>query len=473
MKHAADSRTVIAALALALIPVAFSACSSIPDYDYEHSDVERALWTQVSEERAAQRVRHLETLGPRMGGTDSGNRAAAYLLRQFSAYGLDARIVEDSPLMSHAEHNWSVTAENANGEMLELGRAWPYGFSPTSTGSARIALTQGDGHALLAHELDRDSSAADVPILLIDGNTTEGGEYPRVLHLRGDNRSRRPVFGISAAEGAWLREHMEAGVTISWNLVAELVEAAPQTVVARIPAANPSRRGYFLFCAHGDSDAGGPGANDNGSGEAIVLEIANAWGTALRSKTIAPPPRELRFAIWGSEIHSTKDYLERTLDGDQEILGVLNYDQSGFGSTDDLLYIEPDDLPANGSLVRAMLEVLEQYSGTPGFPERWATVPSQGGTDSYVFSDSSYFKSQGRPAVTLFASAWDRADTLKRTPGMPGESWNDGNEVHIDYDVYYHSAGDTAANTTDLEPFNMGWSARVGLLGSLRWLSRL
>lgn len=473
MKQAAENRSTITTLTLGLITFTIGACSSPPAYDYEHRDVERALWTRVSEERATQRVRQLEAIGPRMGGTESGDRAADYLVRQFSAYGLDVRIVEDSPHWSHAENSWQVSAENASGETLELARAWPYGFSPSSSGSAKLALSPSSDHALLAESLDRDSSSAEVPLLLVDGYTTEGGDYPRVLHLRARHEAKRPAFGVSSEEGVWLREHLEAGVTVSWELDAKIVEASPRTVVARIPAADPSSSGYFLFCAHGDSDAGGPGANDNGSGEAIVLEIASAWATALRAKSIAPPPRELRFAIWGSEIHSTDDYLERTLAGDQEILGVLNYDQSGFGSTQDLLYLEPDDLPANESLVRVMLEVLEQYAGTQGFPERWATVPSQGGTDSYVFSESSHFKKRKLPALTLFASAWDRAETLERTPDMPGESWNDGDEVHVDYDVYYHSAGDTAAHTTDLEPFNMGWSARVGLLGSLRWLSRL
>ena len=74
--------------------------------------------------------------------------------------------------------------------------------------------------------------------------------------------------------------------------------------------------------------------------------------------------------------------------------------------------------------------------------------------------------------MTLYASAWDRLGQLERTAGMPGESWNDGDEVSIDYDVYYHSAGDTPANTTDKEPFNMGWSARVGLVACWRWLNR-
>ena len=56
---------------------------------------------------------------------------------------------------------------------------------------------------------------------------------------------------------------------------------------------------------------------------------------------------------------------------------------------------------------------------------------------------------------------------------MPGESWSDRDVVSVDYDAYYHSAGDTPENTTDKEPWNMGWCARSALLGARRYLEEL
>ena len=75
--------------------------------------------------------------------------------------------------------------------------------------------------------------------------------------------------------------------------------------------------------------------------------------------------------------------------------------------------------------------------------------------------------------MTLFTSAWDSPEEHPRTPGMPGESWSEREVVRVDYDAYYHSSGDTPENTTDLEPWNMGWCARVGLLTVDRWLYSL
>jgi len=164
--------------------------------------------------------------------------------------------------------------------------------------------------------------------------------------------------------------------------------------------------------------------------------------------------------------------------GEGELLGVINYDQAGFGSGADQINVEPDDLEGNVALVRLLVAVMADHApkelGAPGeFPARWATNKSLGGTDSYCFSGSEYFRERRRPSVTVFASAWGAPASHPRTRGMPGESWSDAEKVSVDYDAYYHSSGDTPENTTDKEPWNVAWCARVGLLGAARYLEAL
>ncbi|MFT5475592.1 MAG: hypothetical protein ACI8Y8_000924, partial [Planctomycetota bacterium] len=357
--------------------------------------------------------------------------------------------------------------------VIDLERAWPYGFSPSAKGRALLGLEPQAGAAWLCQRTPRRARDGDGPALtLVDGQATPGGEWPVVRHLGRGDGNPAPVFGLSEPDGAALRAALAAGerVEIEYELSARIQRARPRTVVASLPARAGAAPGFLLFCAHGDSDAGGPGANDNGSGEAIVLEIATAWSRAVASGCVPAPAREVRFALWGSEIASTRHYLKRIEEGQTPLLGVVNFDQAGFGSGADLLFMEPDELPGNKVLIEHMLSVLEDHRGQDGFPERWATNPSQGGTDSYVFSSSRSFRETPRPALTLYASAWDHAQEVPRSPQRPGESWNDADVVHIDYDIHYHSAGDLPANTTDLEPWNMGWIARVALLGTRRWL---
>jgi hypothetical protein len=447
--------------------------------------LEARLAAGVSAERAARRVRELCALGARMGGTRSGGRAATYLREAFEQIGLEVRVVTDPPRRCHEETSWSVTATPQGGEPFALASAWPYGFSPGAQGSAALGLEPAAGGAWLASRPPRLRGEDAPALVLVDGATSADGRFPVVRHLRGRAAQEVPHFGLSRSDGERLRALLaaRAAVTIDFALEAQIREASPLTVVARLPGRAPRSESWsedhLLVCAHGDSDAGGPGADDNASGVAAVLEVAQAWSEAVAAGVVPAPQREVRFAIWGSEIHSSRAYLERRGAEDGELLGVINFDQAGFGSGADRVFVEPDDLPANRGMTRTLLAVLGDHAPTgegaaPGaFPREWASVRSLGGTDSYVFSASPAFRQRGLPSMTVYTSAWGDPAEHARTAGMPGESWSDRDVVAVDHDVYYHSAGDTPENTTDREPWNTAWCARVALLGARRFLEGL
>ncbi len=427
----------------------------------------------VDEQRMTARVHELVRLGPRMGGTRSGERAVELRTRVFRAMGLSVERVIGPERWCHEEDSFSVRA-HIDGEAFTLEHAWPFGFSPSARGRARVVLEpEPDACLLTERSPTRRGRSEDLLVHLVDGHTTPDGTWPQARAIRRGHP--HPVFGISRGEGARLREAVLAGglVEVEFELESTIVESRSITVVATLAAREGAPPGYLLFCAHGDSDSGGPGANDNGSGEAIVEEIARVWALSVEEGRVPAPPREVRFAVWGTEIASTRDFLKNVAADGGPLLGVVNYDQSGFGSGAEQLNVEPDDLPANEAFVRLLVEVLTDHAGEPGFPPRWATNKSLGGTDSYVFSGSETFRTDSRPAVTIFTSAWDRAALHPRTPGMPGESWSDRDVVSVDYDNFYHSAGDLPENTTDREPWNMGWCARLGLLGAMRWLDAI
>lgn len=464
---------------LALLGLCLAACSLPTSTEPSPLEREARLAARVQAERAADRVRALCRLGPRMGGTPSGDAAAEFLAQAFADHGLEVRVDLDPPVHAHWETSWSLEARASGGETRALASAWPWGHSPSAAGTAKLALEDRAAGAWLAAEAVRGEVLAAV--VLIDGEVTLDGNWPVVQHLRGSH-AHVPHFGISAADGQWLRERLARGETleIEHALVAQTVEAPARSVVARLPGRASSAGAWsaehFLVCAHGDSDSGGPGANDNASGVAALLEVAAAWSEAVAEGTIEPPEREVRFAVWGTEIHSSRAYLERCAAAGERILGVLNFDQSGFGSTADRVFVEPDDVPNNVPLARALLGVLADHaprgrSDVPAeFPREWASVPSLGGTDSYVFGPDGR-GAVGVPSMTVYSSAWGRPQEHPRTPEMPGESWRERESVEVDYDLHYHSAGDTPQNTTDREPWNAAWCARVALLGARRFLA--
>lgn len=425
----------------------------------------------TQESRAARTVRELVELGPRMGGTPSGDRAVRYLTGAFDGMGLASSVLNEDDKLVHWEESWSLVAEfegQSAPEPYTLKRTWPYGFSPAAKGRAQVRIDATDGQVGLFESFHRPRrNGPALPIALVDGYNSARGDWPKLRPLRTSARNRYPVFGISAEDGAVLRKALagDLAVHLTYELDAHIEKRPSKSVEAILPARADAPPGYFLVCAHGDSDAGGPGANDNASGVAIVLEMARAWKAAVDAGTCAAPARQIRFVIWGTEIKSTREYLDAHLAREDAppLLGVLNFDQAGFGAGAEQLNVEPDDLAGNQVFVQAATRMMDANLGVPGFPKRWATNKSLGGTDSYVFSGSKHFREHKLPAVTLSTSAWDKAEEHRKTEGMPGESWRDRDRVTVDYDPYYHSAGDRPETTTDVEAHNMIWCARVGM----------
>jgi len=430
-------------------------------------EAERELAWRISEPRMVAAVRQLVALGPRMGGTQSNDASAAWLAEQFEYAGLEVRVRDDAPQRFHEEDGWEVSV--VGGDTLEA--AWPQGGSPSADGSGQLSITPGPGLVCLTSERPRPDAVEGCLAVLHDSRTGASG-WPQVGGLRGEWTI--PVFGISKEEGEMLRALVaeEPAAEMRVKLVSRMGEARPKTVIGTIPGVDRSRN--LLFSAHGDSDAGGPGADDNASGAAVVLEIARAWAEAIQMGLLETPPYDVRFAIWGSEISSTRDYVGELLESDDMPEAVINFDMPGYGTWRDAIYFEPDEVPANRGLILLLRAIADDHLGAAGFPERFASNSSQGGTDSYVFQREQIVGEQIIPSVTLYASAWSQERVLDVTPGFPPVNWYEDEEegkITIDGDAFYHTAGDSPENTTDTEPWNMGWSARIGWLSALRFMA--
>ena len=433
---------------------------------------DRMLAATVSESRMVDTVRRLVSFGPRMYGTPANHEAAAWLASAFREAGLDVTVREDPPRNWYQPVSWDVrTLPDAPGASgLALKTTWPSSGAPSGKGEGALSLETTPGAVCLTATNPTPETTTGCAAVLFDGRASASG-WPGIGRLRGTWTV--PVFAVSPRESTPLRARLAAGdkVRMAFAVEANTGNSAGHTVVATLPGKDRSK--YVLFCAHGDSDSGGPGANDNASGVAIVLEIARTVAAAVKSGTIPQPAWDLRFASWGGEISSTREYLAGVEKDPSRLQAVFNYDQSGFGSSKEALYVEPDDVAANKEIVTLVRTVMTDHVGTRGFPEHAASTKSQGGTDSYVFQP----RTQGAtiyPSVTLYTSAWDKERALPVTEGFPPINWYAGEQpgmVTVDGDAFYHSVGDTPANTTDTEPSNMGWCARVGLLSALRLIS--
>ena len=108
----------------------------------------------------------------------------------------------------------------------------------------------------------------------------------------------------------------------------------------------PGRKSVVLLGAHLDSVASGPGINDNGSGSALVLEVARqARRLHLR------PKHGLRFAFWGGEeiglIGSTSYAQSLSAKQRRGILDVLNFDMVGSPNFGRIVYSGEGEPPGS------------------------------------------------------------------------------------------------------------------------------
>lgn len=103
-----------------------------------------------------------------------------------------------------------------------------------------------------------------------------------------------PVLGASFALGEALAG---AGPVQARLVVDALAEARTvHNLWADLPGSAGADAGVVVVGAHLDSVAAGPGIHDNGSGTALVLELA-VQAAALGLQ----PAHDLRFALWGAE----------------------------------------------------------------------------------------------------------------------------------------------------------------------------
>lgn len=220
-------------------------------------------------------------------------------------------------------------------------------------------------------------------------------------------RTKTPTFGfgLSHRRGEALKARLLRGEKIFVRAVIK-AETKPyyyENVVATIPGTE-FKDEEVLLTAHLCHYK--PGANDNASGSACLLEIGRALRRLIDDKKIAPPKRTIRF-LWVPEMSGSiawvakhPDLVSRTIAGiNLDMVGqYLNQNNSTF-----FLHLTPHSRPhfINDLLINLVEFVAAQNMqafGTPSlFPVyslsgsrdsfRYRIMPYSGGSDQVIFND--------------------------------------------------------------------------------------
>ena len=238
------------------------------------------------------------------------------------------------------------------------------------------------------------------------------------------------VTGITQALG----QQLAATAGLVLRLVTDTLREPGTTSNVLAEKEGKNTDNVVMAGAHLDSVPEGPGINDNGSGSAALVEVAEEMANVK-------PQNTLRFAWWGAEeaglVGSTL-YVNTLSDEDfAKIALYLNFDMVGSpnyvffvydGDDSDAVGAGPG--PAGSDLIE---KKFEEFYESRGIPYK--------GTDFSGRSDYQAFILNGIPAGGLFTGAEGikTAEEVALWGGTAGQQ----------YDPCYHQACDTFDNNSD------------------------
>ncbi|HEY1315990.1 MAG TPA: M20/M25/M40 family metallo-hydrolase [Gaiella sp.] len=286
-----------------------------------------------------------------------------------------------------------------------------------------VALLQRGGCFFRQKVENAAAAGAGAVVVMNEGNPGRHGLFQATL---GSPQASIPALAASVAVGDALRHGRSSGptgVTVSLGADVSAETRRTRNVIAESQTGNPAN--LVVAGAHLDSVDRGPGVNDNGSGSALVLEVAESLARSH-------PANRLRFVWWGGEelgLLGSRHYVAGLSQAERRRHALyLNFDMVGSKNFVPFVYKGSGDTPPPGS---AEIErVFMRYFDARG--QRFVVTDIGGASDHAAFARA------GIPVGGLFSGADGDKSAAQRAAfgGQAGEP----------YDACYHRSCDTLAN---------------------------
>lgn len=293
-------------------------------------------------------------------------------------------------------------------------------------GQNDIALMQRGTCAFSVKALNAEAAGAEAVVLFNQGDpsTDAGDRFGPVNPTLAPETVGIPVVGTTfaagealAADGSTAQVKVAFSEATSYNVIGELAGRTDDNIV--------------MAGAHLDSVPAGPGINDNGTGSAALLEVAQQMSKSRPHNTV-------RFAWWGAEelglIGSTEWVEQRSQEELDDIALYLNFDMIGSPNyylgiydADESSFVAPVDVPTGSIDIERTFESFYTLRGEP--------------YDDSAFSgrsDYSAFIENGIPSGGLFTGA-EQVKTVEQELIWGGSAGDQ-------FDPCYHLSCDTMKN---------------------------
>ena len=395
--------------------------------------VREFLLTELSGEIAKEHVIYISRFD-RIQASAGWHEAALYIMEQLKKYGITDARIEGWPSNGLIKYyTWTTPV----GWEAELGELWV-----VEPQKMRLASYEEVPTTLVKHSVTHDVSAELVDvgtglrpeeydrvnvkgkIVLATGYTGDvhrqtvikRGALGVITYLDPDSRRHYPElvqytalwprwserdkvgfgFNISREQASMLQRWLSQGkkVLLHAQVKGEIYQSKIEMMSATIQGTiYPEQE--VLICGHLDHYK--PGANDNASGSAGMLEIARALQKLISQGQLPPPKRTIRF-LWVSEMYGTIAYLKNHPEVSQRTIANINLDMIGedLEKTKSYFYATrtPDSNPSflNDLVENVVIHTSQVNITTPRgsrFPFNYRITPYSGGSDHYMFTEGS------------------------------------------------------------------------------------
>ncbi|NJO17158.1 MAG: M20/M25/M40 family metallo-hydrolase [Thioploca sp.] len=291
-----------------------------------------------------------------------------------------------------------------------------------------IALIQRGSCAFLTKALNAQNAGASGVIIFNEG---QDGRQEAFLGTLQQPIFTIPVVGAHFNLGEELYTLSLSGdVTVHMIVDAISEMAMTSNIIAETPTGNHKRT--IMVGAHLDSVPTGPGINDNGSGSAMILEVA-----LQLAQLGIKPTNKVRFAFWSAEefgLGGSTYYVAQLSPAEQKKIALyLNFDMVASPNYTRFIYDGDDpEAPEGSSNIK---DLLLNYFTSQGVGDCVWLTPLDGRSDYLPFMNA------GIPVGGLFTGA-DGNKTIEQVACS-------GGTVGIPYDQNYHTPNDNLSNLNE------------------------
>jgi len=268
--------------------------------------------------------------------------------------------------------------------------------------------------------------------------------YPGALPTQIGWQSVRPQeddqgfgFVLSKRQHDEIRSYLDQNkkVVMRASVRTRMLPYKMNVVSAAIPGTDPEA-GELLMVAHLFERIATPGANDNCSGVATILETGRTLAKLIYEGILEPPRRTIRF-LWVPEISGTREFMYKYPELQDKLMAALNFDMTGadLKTTDAYLRVKSTPYSCSSYLNDLIANLLLCVDQT--------FIRTQWGTNS-----------QFNYRLCPFISGSDH--TVFLAAGIPAMQFN------YYSDNFYHSSEDRSEHVDPTEMKRVGFMAGAG-----------